>query len=434
MRFLDGANGVLYLFVGSADNFLGLALGIVQDAFFHLADALQFFLVFPGEGFQRFVRVADVLELLVQGPAVAGYLAQVAFNAHEFFSRAGFGILDHRFRQPHLACQFECEGIAREADFQLEQGHDVLGVELHGSVDDACFGPGGIQFQVGVVGGNNPIYPAFVEFRQDGFGDGAAGRGLRSAAELVNQHQGPGIRQVQHLPHIGQEGRIGTEVVLQALVIADAHHDTVEYRQFRRLGGGDEHAPLEHVLQQPRGLQANGFAAGIGARYEQEVLLRGQGNREGNNLLALLVQGPLQQGMACLAQVHLAVFRDNGHAGLEVQGGQGLCHQEIHFAQVGGGLFQVGHIGPDEFAEGIEDAGDFAGLGKMELADFVLDFNDFCRLHKGGLAGGGGIVHESRHLPLAGGVDGNEQFLGFQSSPCSQTLLIKPPEEYAQDS
>ena len=46
----------------------------------------------------------------------------------------------------------------------------------------------------------------------------------------------------------------------------------------------------------------------------------------------------------------------------------------------------------------------------MKLADFVLDFNDFRRLHKGGLAGGGGIVHESRHLPLAGGVDGNEQF------------------------
>ena len=44
------------------------------------------------------------------------------------------------------------------------------------------------------------------------------------------------------------------------------------------------------------------------------------------------------------------------------------------------------------------------------------------------------------HLQLFGSIrlvkhllDGNEQFLGFLSSPCSQTLLIKPPEEYAQD-
>ena len=387
-----------------------MAFGIVQDVLFHLADALQFFLVFAGEGFQRLVRVADVLEFLVQGPAVAGNLAQVALNPDEFFTRTGFGILDDGFREPHLAGQFKGKGVAREADFQLEQGDDVLGVELHGPVDDACFGPGGIQFQVGVVGGNDPIHPAFVEFCQDGFGDGAAGRGFRSAAEFINQHEGFLVRTVQHLPHIGQEGRIGAEVVFQALVVSDAHHDAVEHRQLRGLGGGDEHAPLEHVLQEPRGFQANGLAAGIGTGDEQEVFLRSQGNRERNNLLALFVQGPLQQGMARLAQVHLAVFRNDGHSGLEVQGGQGLRHQEINFAQIGGGLFQVGHIGPDEFAERIEDAGNLAGLGKMKLADFVLDFNDFRRLYKGGLAGSGGVVHESRQFSLAGRIDGDEQF------------------------
>ena len=113
-------------------------------------------------------------QLLVQHLAVAGYLAQVAFNAYEFLSRACFCVLDYSFRHAHLPCQFECERVAGESHFKLEHRCDVLYVEHHCSVDDAGFGRC-VKLEVCIVGGYDAVCASFIKLAEYGFSDGSSG-------------------------------------------------------------------------------------------------------------------------------------------------------------------------------------------------------------------------------------------------------------------
>ena len=122
LGLLDGADGVLHLAVGPADDFGGLAAGFVEDVLAQGADVLELLLVFAGDAFEGPVGGADLLELLVEGAAVAGDLAEVALDADVFFAGALFRIPDQGFRQAGLAGQFEGEGVAGQAGLQLEEG------------------------------------------------------------------------------------------------------------------------------------------------------------------------------------------------------------------------------------------------------------------------------------------------------------------------
>ena len=84
--------------------------------------------------------MAYALKLLVQCLSVSSNLAKVAFDAHKLLSRTVFRILYDGFRKPHLARKFECKRIARQTHLQLEKRGDILHVEHHCAVHDACIG------------------------------------------------------------------------------------------------------------------------------------------------------------------------------------------------------------------------------------------------------------------------------------------------------
>ena len=206
----------------------------------------------------------------------------------------------------------------------------------------------------------------------------------------------------EQFAHVGEEGAVGAQVVLEVLVVADAHGDALEDREFGALGRGDEHAPLEHVLQQSHGLEADGLAAGVGAGDEQDALAGRQGDGQRDDAAAFAREGLLQQRVARLAQRQAAVRGDDGHARHDVQRRLGLGHQEVHLADEGGAGQQVGQVGAEEVGEFQQDALDLAELLEMQLADVVLQFDDFGRLDEGRLAGGGDVVDEALQLALGG--------------------------------
>ena len=82
--------------------------------------------------------------------------------------------------------------------------------------------------------GDYSVGAAVVKFVENGFGNGAARSGLRSAAEFVYEDKCLGIGHLKHGLHVREEGTVGGEVVFQGLVVSDGHHNPVEYRQFRR--------------------------------------------------------------------------------------------------------------------------------------------------------------------------------------------------------
>ena len=253
------------MLVGAPDDVLRLLFRLVEDVPAELLDVGKFFLVLVGDLLEGLVRRADLLEFLVEGLAVPGDLPEVPFDADELFPGSVLRILYDLFGKAHLPGQFEGEGIARETDFELEHRLDFLGVEEHGPVDDPRLRPGCVEFEVGIVGRDDPVGPAGVQGGEDRFGDGPAGGWFRSGPELVDQHEGLSVGLGEHGPHVGEEGAIGREVVVDRLVVPDRDHDPVEDRQFGGLRGRDQHAPLEHVLQQSGGLEADGLAAGVRA-------------------------------------------------------------------------------------------------------------------------------------------------------------------------
>ena len=64
--------------------------------------------------------------------------------------------------------------------------------------------------------------------------------------------------------------RVGREVVLDALFVADVDHDVLEDASRRSVADGDGESALQHILQQSDRLQAYRLSAGIRARYYQQ--------------------------------------------------------------------------------------------------------------------------------------------------------------------
>ena len=241
-----------------------------------------------------------------------------------------------------------------------------------------------------------------VQLRQDRLSDGPAGGGLCARAEFVDEDEGLFIGLFQGLAHIGQEGAVGGEVVVDGLVVPDGYHYAAEDRELRGFRRGDEHTPLEHILEQAHGLEAHGFAARVGAGNHQNVLLRGEVYGEGDDLLVLLAQVALQDGVAGFAEAQAAFFRDDRHPGHEVQGNIGLGHYKVQFADEFRGCDEVRDPGAQEVRKFAEDAADFAGFGKAEFGEFAREGHDFRRFDEGGLAAGAFVVDVAGQEPLFG--------------------------------
>ena len=68
-----------------------------------------------------------------------------------------------------------------------------------------------------------------------------------------------------HLFHIEKMGRIGGEIVLNALLVAYVNHDGVEHTHGAVLPHWHAKAALHHVLQQTDSLKTYGLTASIRA-------------------------------------------------------------------------------------------------------------------------------------------------------------------------
>ena len=167
--------------------------------------------------------------------------------------------------------------------------------------------------------GDDAVDSAFVELAEYRFRNRASGGRFRARPEFVYQDQCLRVGMCQHVVHRSQERAVCTQVIVNGLAVADVCHYPVEDHHFGCLGGRDEHAPLEHVLEQAYGFQTHGLASGVRSGDEQNVLLRGKFHCQRNDFLAVFFQGPFQKRMSCLAQVHLVFFGYYRHSGHEIK-------------------------------------------------------------------------------------------------------------------
>ena len=402
LSLLDVAYGLLYLPACTLDYLLRLLPCLRENFFLLLLDVFQLLEVAFRDSGQRLVAVLHLLELLVQGTPVAGDSPEVALYADELFTRPVLGILDYFLREFHLARELEGEGIAREAYFQLEHRLDAGRVIEHGTVGDVGVGTGSIELEVGVVGGNHPVHTPAVYFAEYRLGYRAAGGRFGAGTEFVYQHQGLFIGAAQHIAHLREEGTVGAEVVLDVLVVSYAHHYPVEDRELRGLGCGDEHTPLEHILEQAGGLQADRLAPGVRSGYEEYALLVAQAYCQRNHIAPFGLECLFQKRMPRLAQGQAAVTGDHRHPGYHIKGGLRLRHQEIDFSEQLRPGYEFGEVRAEELAEIVEDSLNLASFLETQAADLVLELDYFRRLDEACLSGGGLVIDKALKLALGG--------------------------------
>lgn len=223
----DGFNGVLYLGIRFPEQLFGIFFGFAQD-FFPAALQLCDFRFVTGYGLLHFLfPEVDVLPFVFPIPLVSYDVLQVLVRVDVLFAHQ-FGSIGYYFlRNTYLAGDFHSERTARIADLQLEQGLHVLAVVEHGSVHYALMVLGEV-FQVLVMCRDDAEGLFLVEPFQDGFGYGAADLRFRAASEFVDEQKTGTTASFHHVFHVEQMAGIGTQVVLNALLVPDVDEDAAE--------------------------------------------------------------------------------------------------------------------------------------------------------------------------------------------------------------
>ena len=250
------------------------------------------------------------------------------------------------------------------------------------------------------MGGDDSKGTFQVETLQDGFGNGPANLRFRSSSELINQDEALAVARFQHHLHVGQVGRVGTQVVFNTLLVADVNEDVAEDAGMASFVHGHQHAALEHVLQQSDGFQADGLTSGVRTGNQQDAFLAGEDNVQGNHFLAVLGQRHLQQGMYRLEPVDNLLVFERGFQAFYLDAEQCLGTDKVNLGQEFVGLQDGGYLRTDRRREIGQDTDNLPPLFSLQFPDAVVGFHHFRRFDEHRLSGGRLVVYDTFDFPF----------------------------------
>ena len=169
-------------------------------------------------------------------------------------------------------------------------------------------------------------------------------------------------------------------------------------------------------MEQPHGLEAYGFAAGVRAGDEQQVFFPREADVEGYDFgvfprfPVVLGQGEAQQGVGGVFPLQDGVGRyGGGHGGFDAEGEAGCRAGEVDGGQKAVVFGYLGQHRADGVGECGQDAYDFPLLLVLQFADAVVGFHHFGRLDEDGLAGGRLVVYDAAQFALERRGHGQDQ-------------------------
>ena len=401
----DVADGLLDGAVGVGKDLSGLVAGgrddVVAPRFEVGGEALVFGCDFGEEVVGNFQLGALARYLLLVEFYLLELVLEVELGVADFVG----GVFEHFGREAYVLCYLEGEGTARVPDGEAVEWAHAFCVEEHGAVEDARMGVGH-EFEVGEVGSNNAESAAAVEFFEDGLGYGATGAGFGAAAEFVEEEECPLPCTLQHLLHVLQVGGVGAEVVVDGLLVADVDEEVVEDAEFGGFAAGDEEAALEHILDESDGLEADGFAACVGAGDDEDAVGVVEVEAEGDNLLPLA--GEEKERVAGIEKADFGDGVDDGPDGVEGDGEARFGTDEVEAREDPIGIEEGVDGRSQGFGETGKDALYLMVFGELEFAEVVAEFDDLGGLEVGGLSGGGFVVDEAFDFAAVGVEHGDD--------------------------
>ena len=318
------------------------------------------------------------------------------------------GVGDDLLGQADLARNLHGKRTAGITYLQLEQRTHLATVIEHCSIDNAGCRIGKM-FQVLVVRGDYTVRPAFVETLEQCLGNGCTDEGFCSATELIDEDKRPVVAVAQCMLHVEQVARICTQVVLNALLVADINEETVEKTGTAAFMYGNEHTALQHVLQETGSLQTHRLSTGIRTGYEQYTAFAVKFNVKRRHLASMLAQREFEQRMICRSPVYHGTVCQRWFQGIHAYCNFGLCTYEIHLAKEVIGLQQRRHL-RTQFCRECREYDDYlALLLGLEFAYAVVCLYDLGRLNEHGLSTCRLIVHNTAHLAFESRSNRNHQ-------------------------
>ena len=214
----------------------------------------------------------------------------------------------------------------------------------------------------------------------------------------------------QHELHVLQVARVGREVVVDALFVADVDEDMVEDSHLGIVLHRYGQAMLEHILNKAECLEAHRLAACIRARDEHNALLLViEQDIEGHHRAVQLLVAEVEQWMTRLYPVGEVLFGESRHDAVDLVGKTHLGAQEVYFAQEVIALEQIVDVGTNKVGNRREDADNLLPFLAFEFADAVVGLHHFGRLDIERLSGCRFVVNDAAQTALGRRRDGDDQ-------------------------
>jgi len=159
-----------------------------------------------------------------------------------------------------------------------------LGVEAESGRDHAV-SRRRIRFQRVVVRRRNHGRAPDAEVLDDGHRQRATLHRIRAGACFVQQNERRKRQRTLHLYNVGNVPGERTQTLRDRLFVANVGEHRAEHRKLGPAGGGDEQTGLRDERQQPRSLQCDRLAAGVGTGDDQHRHRRNQHDIDGHWLL-----------------------------------------------------------------------------------------------------------------------------------------------------
>ena len=220
-------DGTLNLGVAGAQDFFGLITCVMDNLPVLGADVVQPLVIVGYHLVEPLLLGPDILALVFPIAAVTHNVEQILIHVDVVTTHNFGSLVDNLLRQSRLACDLDGKRTARVSHRQLEQRLHALAVIEHRPVDHAV-GLVGKVLQILVVGGHHAHHLMPVELLKNRLGNGTANLGLGTATHLVDEYQGLPATFRQEQFHVLQVAAIGTQVILNALLIADVNEDVVK--------------------------------------------------------------------------------------------------------------------------------------------------------------------------------------------------------------
>ena len=200
---------------------------------------------------------------------------------------------------------------------------------------------------------------------------------------------------LHHLLHVHQMTRIGREVVLNTLLVADVYQDMVEESCGASVADGYGQTALEHILQESHRLQTHRLATRIRPRDNQESFLLGEDDIQWHHVLSLLLQRELQQGMHGADPVQMRLVFHHGLESLGEFSQLRLGENQVDLRQELIRLEDLSHMRTHLVGKHRQDTDHLATLLGLQLTHLIVGLHHFGRFDKHGLSRGTLIVHDT---------------------------------------